>query len=182
MHIVVIDASSDDIDRAFGGSVLAYDRQIHGKSYITAGNVSEMVDKILGKLRREPLHRLTIWGHGGPGQQGVGAGNSRFGNGDAARGLLICVVNGRLSQRSTLARLCGKFSWDARVDLHGCNVARGHSGRQLLRALCDLWQVPVRGGVNVQDSHADDRFDGPVIEAYPRAGRGSSVHVMHPGR
>jgi len=199
MHIVVIDASNDDItsdgllDDSIDfvvngrfltdtpGSTLAWDRYLHGKHYITARSVPEMVDRILSKLGSESLERLTIWGHGAPGRQGMGAGDSRFNIGWASLGILICVVNGQVSESASLRRLCGRFSWDGRVDLHGCNVALHHSGRHLLRALCDLWQVPVRAGVNFQHSHDDDRFDGPVIEAFPRQGHGSRVHLMNRG-
>jgi hypothetical protein len=197
MDFIVIDASTDDIDPQIAaleragpmpfqvdtiGSVLAIDRALHGKNYIAARSVAEMVSKILMKLGGQNIGRLTIWGHGAPGIQRVGAGNSRSRRGDPSLGLLICLVNGRIRESSPLGRLCGRFSWDGRVDLHGCNVAQHHCGRQLLRVLCDLWQVPVRAAVNAQHSHANDRFDGPVIEAYPRQGHTSSVHVMNPRR
>ena len=197
MDIIVIDASTDDFSPRLAaaerartmpfqvnaiGSVMALNRAIHGKNYVSARNVTEMVSQVLSKLGSQNLGRLTIWGHGTPGRQGMGAGDLSSRGGDASLGFLICLVNGHVQESSPLRRLCGKFSWDGRVDLHGCNVAQHHCGRQLLRALCDMWQVPVRAGVNTQHSHTNDRFDGPVIEAYPRQGHNSSVHVMNPRR
>lgn len=192
MRIVVIDASNDDIDEGLAvdellyaqapdtlGSVLGFDRYIHDpKNTVIARSIPDMVNQILAKLGSDTIERLTIWGHGEPGRQGVGAGDSRFD--DTSLGLLMAVVDGRLAESASLARLCHHFSWDATVDLHGCNIALHHSGRQLLRALSDLWHVPVRGGVDVQRSHWDDRFNGPVIEASPgEDGHHSRVHRLN---
>ncbi len=160
MHLIVIDSSDD--------SVLAYDRQIHERNFVPAANVVEMVDGVLRKLGRQTLERLTIWGHGYPGVQIIGNGNN--GSIDSSEGkYLFCDASGNLRNRTTLARLCGKFSWDGRVDLHGCNVGAQHSGRQLLRALAELWGVPVRAGVLSQYSHVNNRYDGPMVQAWPPA-------------
>ena len=76
MDFIVIDASTDDIDPRIAalekagpmpfqvdtiGSVLAIDRALHGKNYIAARSVAEMVSKILMKLGGQNIGRLTIW-------------------------------------------------------------------------------------------------------------------------
>jgi hypothetical protein len=49
-----------------------------------------------------------------------------------------------------LRRLTAKFERGGWAELHGCNVASGRGGQELLGRLAALWQVRVAGGTCTQ--------------------------------
>jgi hypothetical protein len=76
-------------------------------------------------------------------------------------------MNGnQLLHRDVLDDLQGKFtsrgSW---VELHGCNVGQGTSGRLLTGTLAQLWQVPVAAGTVTQ--YTSSGFETAYIVAHP---------------
>lgn len=164
--------------------VLFDDRVLHPAALRVRGtrDLVERVLQSLGTNRR--LDQLIIWGHGGPGVQDVGP-PMRGGKTTAVTGRLddrvsnvLAIEHGHLRDRASLARLCGRFAAAATVDLHGCNVALHHAGRELIRQLADLWQVRVRAALTVQPSDRLDRYFGQVIEASPRRAHGARVHPV----
>lgn len=165
MQIIVIDASKQHDE----SGALATDRRIHPGAII-ADSVLVMVSGILNRLgRTSQIDRLIIWGHGRPGVQAIGAGDDLWNNQMIPGVLGVHRVSGLL-HRGELVRLRKRFAPGAVVELHGCNVAQHHRGRELLRQLSDLWGVRVRAALLEQPSDRPNRFFGPVIEAYhPRA-------------
>lgn len=139
---------------------------------VFAGDVGQMVDRILNRLGSGSITRLRLFGHAAAGEQGMGNSEHTV----KPYQLIQIDAQGNLTNRDQLIRLRGHFAANAVVELHGCNVALNHRGRELLRQLSALWNVRVRGGVDVQDSDARDRFEGPIVEAAPITGHGPRVH------
>ena len=167
MNIDVVDSASGTDN----GHINAQ-RLLHPGA-IFAGDVGQMVTLILNRIGSSGnIDRLRLFGHAAAGEQGMGNSEHTV----KPYQLIQIDSHGRLTNRDQLARLCGHFASNAVVELHGCNIALHHRGRELLRQLSALWNVRVRGGVNVQRPDSTDRFEGPVVEAHPVAGHGSQVH------
>jgi len=75
--------------------------------------------------------------------------------------------------RNTLGRLRPCFAPCGSVEMHGCRVGMGSTGRRFLARLAQVWGVPVTGAINQQSfgTETADRYEGPVHTAYP--GRGN---------
>jgi hypothetical protein len=118
---------------------------------IIVRDVTQMVDAILARLNSisstERISYLQIRGHGYPGNQMIGPGESGFPTQDER--IIGVRANGELLNRTQLHRLSGRFERGAVVELYGCNVAQGAAGQQLLEKLAALW-----GGVEVRASDA----------------------------
>ena len=137
-------------------------------------SVPIMIRKILNAAKSEPIKKLRFHGHGFPGCQGIAMGQTKSSNPYVA----ISVQSlGLISPMLKL--LTDKFSDSSTVDLLGCNVAEGNEGSKLLNNLAKLWQVPVKGGVEIQGatspknslSKASEKIalthEGQTITAYP---------------
>lgn len=195
MNVVVIDGSDDDngfLKRHRGGAPNA----------LVVADVESMVQGILRRLgAQQSIDRLIIVGHGASGIIGAGDGEGNGSTlrlsghllpgeqvGTAARGLQVLGLDrhGQLRGRAVLGRLSGHFAPGAVVELQGCQVGRGHQGRELLRQLADLWRVNVQASIDDQhfdpvlqgSRHAGLRFEGQVIEASRTAGHGARVHAV----
>jgi hypothetical protein len=133
---------------------------------VTGSNVFDMIEGILAKAQGRPIRRLTITGHGSPGSQEIGTSGS------------LHNVMGP-SEKRALGKLHAHFSPDAEVVLHGCEVAGGTAGEQLLVTLSQIWGVPVRGGVAPQRGLPG--LEGNEVLAQPDAERGAKVrHFSSP--
>ena len=129
----------------------------------------------------ETIGNLVIWGHGRPGLQGMGTGiDLEHPLRDHSR-IIALDGGGRLWNLADLSRLCGRFSPQALVELHGCQVARHHRGQELLRALSDLWGVTVEADNADQPSDRANRyFSGVVWQAYhPEPGQPAQLRMVH---
>lgn len=163
--------------------------------------VADMVDRIcerLGAIGR--IRRLRIIGHGGPGLVMVGGGNVRSwtpGFYTQREMLERCALHilgvwpreftGRQTGRTwrdypllndlSLRRLASKFSPGGWAELHGCHVAEGDAGKELLKQLAALWGVSVKAGTGEQ--FAGGGFENEVFVAAPdgRLQRRSSDHA-----
>jgi len=168
LEIIIIDGSKTAHGRRGrpnGTDVaLATDRKIHPGALVVL-SAREMVDCVLARAGRREIHRLIIWGHGCPGVQGIGAGDNFLHLDRIAPRILRVNDHNLLLNRAQLSRLRHKFDHDGIVELHGCQVAQYHEGRELLRQLSDLWGVRVRGALFNQPSDTPNRFFGPVVEA-----------------
>jgi hypothetical protein len=113
-------------------------------------SVKDMITKVIAKSNGQPIRRLTLIGHGGPGCQSVGCGT--YYDWMGRRCLLVEPTTWLLvgEAEAELARLAGKFAPEAIVTLAGCNVAKGAYGRGLLRRISK-----VLGGVTVQGSEGE---------------------------
>lgn len=165
MNIDVVDSASGT-----DNGHINEQRLLHPNA-VFAGDVGQMVTLILNRIGSGNIDRLRLFGHAAAGEQGMG--NSEH---TVKPYQLIQISGGHLTNRDQLIRLRGHFAPNAVVELHGCNIALQHRGRELLRQLSALWNVRVRGGVNIQLPDAGDRFEGPVVEAFPVAGHEPRVH------
>jgi hypothetical protein len=68
-----------------------------------------------------------------------------------------------------LSRFRNIFSDLGSAELHGCRVASGSDGRDLIMALADAWVVPVTAGLHTQYGGGTStfRFEGPTFTAFP---------------
>jgi uncharacterized protein DUF4347 len=158
----VVDQALQDMEaadiRAQGGSPIAL-------QYSTTNAVAILVQLIIERAAAcSIITLLRFHGHGGPGGQNVAAGEAvydAFGNGISITNL--AVIGG------DLARLRPYFAAHARVEMHGCQVASGRNGQNLLRRLAGIWGVQVSAGSRTQRGGGTRtfRFEGPVYTGYP---------------
>lgn len=104
---------------------------------------------------------LRFIGHGGPGRQQVSAGKGGVGDQRAA-------LNFSNAPYAATLQLGPAFGSYGSAELHGCKVASGSRGRDLLSNLARAWGVPVTAGLKSQ--HSTFRFDGPTFTAVPFGG------------
>jgi hypothetical protein len=111
---------------------------------IEAESVDQMVRDVkseVGDPSTNCIRRLTLDGHGSPGNMSVGDGTGWM------EGRNISTGNFRPS----LADLNPYFCSGASVVLLGCNVGRGPTGVRFIQALADYWQVNVAAATGEVD-------------------------------
>lgn len=89
------------------------------------------------------IDALIIYGHGAPGLQGVTMGKDSGGLTENAALSVEALKDPAISQ--AIASLRSNFSAKGVIVLHGCNVAEGDQGRELMKAVSKLAGVPVKG-------------------------------------
>lgn len=129
--------------------------QVAAGDALVVDTVFDMVDRIERRLGSGlKIKRLRVFGHAAPGVQGVGVLRSSQIDISTGRITDISVSDaGRFIMANTgppLDRLTGRFAGDGWVELHGCNVAAGAAGTQLLEYLARLWNVTVKGSQDFQ--------------------------------
>jgi hypothetical protein len=168
MIIDVVDTYDKSLLNQEVAAIRAQGREPIVLNHTTTNAIAQIAQMIIDRAGGpSTITLLRFHGHGVPGAMGVNSGEEDFdsyGNG-------ISITNLELI-RSDLARLRPYFAANARVELHGCNVASGRRGRQLLRSLAAIWGVPVSAGSRTQQGGgaATFRFEGPVYTSSP-AGR-----------
>lgn len=115
------------------------DNLMHWGAVTGAASISDMVTKINEARGEAPINTLEIYGHAQPGMQIIGEQDG-FNVGLSASGV----------QQHEKALKTIDFASGGRAELHGCKVAQGKSGDNLLTALSSVWGVSVSGGVEVQ--------------------------------
>ncbi len=133
-------------------------RALHPRHF-NCHDVQSMVTVVLNAAGHRKIARLRIFGHGHEGSQRVGGGQ---GGNDHQR--FWVDPRGRLHNQGPLKLLCHHFTPHALVQLHGCEVAHGRRGLQLLRRLADLWGVRVQAAVKIQHANRGSHFNGRYIE------------------
>ena len=155
----IVTTEVGDIRRAGGNPALV--------GYMCNG-IGQILQTLIGRMR-EPgeVVLLRFHGHGDSGVMGISDGKGEHSNGDSDLGALTSGVIAMIA--SQLGKLCPFFGAYSSVELHGCKVAKGLDGRQMIQRLADVWKVPVSGGVNDQTSGGIStfRFEGPVFTAFP---------------
>ncbi len=146
----------------------------HGGDPVVMYGMSNGVGQASVEIQRRAKHAGSIgllrWhGHGGPGYMNVSAGK----NADPSElsGMGSGTVSSPLTQ---LDRIKPLMSLIGCVEIHGCNVAQGNAGSQLLQQLARKWDVPVTAGIETQyggngDSFKSFRFEGPTKTGFPTA-------------
>ena len=135
--------------------------------YGMCGAVEDVVYKI--KNRAGQHHVITLLrfhGHGAPGMMNIAAGK------DNSFVHHSGISNSNFqATKGTLSELKPFFSQHkARVELHGCNVAKGSKGELLIKNLAKVWGVPVSAGVKTQYGGVGNqfKFEGLVQTADPK--------------
>jgi len=111
---------------------------------IEAESVDQMVRDVkaeVGDPATNCLRRLTLDGHGSPGNMSVGDGTGWIEGKNISTG----------SFRPSLADLKPYFCDGAQVTLLGCNVGRGAVGARFIQTLADYWQVNVAAATGLVD-------------------------------
>lgn len=111
---------------------------------IEAQSVDQMVDDVIAEVgdpATDCISRLTLVGHGSPGNVSVGDGTGWTAEGNISRG----------NFRPSIARLTPYFCDDASVVLYACNVGRGATGMRFIQSLSDFWQVAVAAPTGAVD-------------------------------
>ena len=114
---------------------------------------------------------LRFIGHGCPGVQGLGIGKGGWIEYKDDKEIRHIFAGERSRLQPGTARgqgwigLRGVFGPYASVELHGCHVAAGHTGRRFVSDLANLLNVPVTAAEESQ--HQAVRFDGPTFTGWP---------------
>lgn len=133
---------------------------------IPVSTVENMVNSILHRIGpQRQIRRLRIYGHGGPGSQGLGYSSNL--HPDFALQLQVGDPT-HLIYEQKLEELRGRFAPDGWAELHGCGVAADVGGYLLLRQLAHVWGVPVKAGWQTQ--HSAPGMEGGVYVAWPDGG------------
>ncbi len=162
----VLDTEGGDLRGAGGKPTLI--------GYMCNG-IGQLIQELTSRMS-EPgeVVLLRFYGHGSPAAMGIsdGTGSVRIGGrrvyleDSDMSSLTPGTVAAGASQLRTLAPHFGPYS---SVELHGCRVARGRGGRQMVQQLANIWQVPVSAALNYQYAGGPSsfRFEGPVYTAFP---------------
>ncbi len=103
-----------------------------------AESVKDMVDKVLTRLGEgDSIDRLTLIGHGSPGNLSMGDGKGH----EAGKHIGIGNQDEWLDD---LDRLKGRFSAGALLTLRGCSTGKGQEGRELIELLHEELGIKVR--------------------------------------
>lgn len=127
-----------------------------------------VVDEVIGRAGLYgSIELLRFHGHGAPGLMGIAGGKWS----EMSRHVSDFGPRRRRLAGRTLAELGPYFAPHGRIELHGCEVAKGHDGRGLIRWIANAVGVPVSAAVRSQfdsgwgpDTY---RFEGPVLTARP---------------
>lgn len=150
----------------------AADIRTAGGDPIVVYGMSNGVEYVMGRIRAaaggaQSVALLRIHEHGARGTQNVTGGTI---NGAPH---MAAISDANFSQLAgTLATIRGVFVDFASVQLLGCSVGGGNSGRSLVNKLAQVWGVPVTAGVFDQlgGGAATFKFEGPVVTGFPGGG------------
>jgi hypothetical protein len=147
----------DDI-RAVGGRPVLAGAMCNG--------VAQAVQDIIRQaLSGGSMVLLRFHGHGSPGSMGISDGTHTI---DPVS--MTSLTSSNIATATpVLAQLRACFGVYTSIELHGCRVGRGPTGRTLLRQLSSIWGVPVSAGVRSQTAGGTStfRFEGEVVTAMP---------------
>lgn len=172
-----VDITDPDVLQTEGSDIrLAGGRPVFTGS--VCNGVAEAINGIRGRVRPgDDVVLVRFYGHGSPAAAGIsdGVGSFRDAGGrrvyidDASR---AAITSGNVrSMHGELVKLRPIFGPYSSVEFHGCRVASGPDGRQLIDHLAGLWDVPVTGAVRRQfaGGTATFRFEGPTYTGFPRS-------------
>lgn len=178
-------AIDDNCDNGFLRNCL----KVHPDAIKTI-RVRDFVSSILRRVGDRRIELLRVFGHGTDGEQNVGGGFPRDNQETCKQGFDVdpkydnemCIkrCGTELNHHALLSRLCGRFTANAVVELHGCHTGRNSKGLYMCRALAKLWNVRVRAGIAKQYPDQADNFEGTFIEVWPD-GRATLQYKPAPG-
>lgn len=155
----LVSLEASDIRNAGGDPIIVF-----GMS----NGIDFVMSQIAAKARPGKVALLRIHGHGNRGLQNVTGGDI---NGAPH---LAAISNSNFGQiAGSLAKIKGIFMGYASVQLLGCSVGGGTSGRTLVGRLADTWNVPVTAGFFDQLGGGINTFifEGPTVTGFPGGGK-----------
>jgi len=173
MDLLVIDAKYRSAD-AFNNQ-----RYKHHKKVLT---LAAGIDWVLHELSKAnaKIRKLGFTGHGEPGIQRVGCGESSPERHDGKSIMYTKAL--RFVGGTQLRRLEGHFEKTGVIELHGCNIMGkykekvSHNGCELLLLISNLLNVTVRAASGLQSAvHGMEGFDGTKYEIKPGQSKPSVV-------
>jgi hypothetical protein len=172
--INAVDVTDPDVLSTEGADIRRAGGQPSLVGYMCNG-IGQLIQELASRMS-EPgeVVLLRFYGHGASAAMGIsdGTGSVRIGrrrvylDDSDMSSLTPGTVAAGAAQ---LATLTPYFKVYSSVELHGCKVARGRNGRQLVQQLANIWQVPVSAALNTQLAGGTStfRFEGPVFTAFP---------------
>ena len=170
-----VDITDPDVLNTEGTDI----KDVGGRPIFTGAmcnGIGEVVQRILMRTSTDgSLVLLRFFGHGDSAVMGISDGKGYIQGRGGRRTYLEDTSMTAITNRNfpdaakTLGRLRFSFGAYSSVELHGCKVARGVGGRNLLQRLSGLWGVPVSAGTQTQlgGCISTFRFEGPVYTALP---------------
>ena len=172
MIIDFVDSSMGDAEEGELGAIREQGRRAVTINRSEANSINLVIDAIIARAEagggRGVITLLRFFGHGARG--GMGITNSEHDLRTMPQYSNVISRSVIAANPHIFARLRPYFAAKACVELHGCHVARGPEGRQLLRWLSDIWGVPVSAGSHTQSVGSGDvltQFESTVYTAYP---------------
>ncbi len=169
-----VDITDPEIQKTAGASI----RRAGGKptliGYMSNG-IEHLIRELAGRLSLAgEVVLLRFQGHGASGNMGIsdGEGYIRMGGRDVflEDDDMSALTSGTIAKfRPQLRMLAPYFGSYSSVELHGCEVAKGPNGRQLVQQLANIWNVPVSAAVKTQlvGGVSTFRFEGRTYTACP---------------
>lgn len=129
--------------------------------YGMSNGIGQMITEVINAAGMVySIDALRIWAHGTSGSQVLSSGEYLME--EHWCGIDVSMIR---EIEPTLKRLAPYFKPGARVELRGCNIARGKKGERLLKELARIWGVAVQAGTADQ---VGVNWIGPVVEASPQ--------------
>jgi hypothetical protein len=170
-----VDITDPDVFNTEGADIA----DVGGRPIFTGAmcnGIGQVVQRIMTRTSADgSLILLRFFGHGDSAAMGISDGKGYIQGRGGRRTYLedesmTAITSSNFTDAAKiLGRLRFSFGAYSSVELHGCKVARGVDGRNLLQRLSDLWGVPVSAGTQIQHGGCIStfRFEGPVYTAFP---------------
>jgi Putative peptidoglycan binding domain/Domain of unknown function (DUF4347) len=137
-----------------------------GKPFVIGG-MSNGVDQALTLIcaHTKEAFLLRFHGHGYAGSVGIGAGSG-------GPNQLNRINAGSIPQlRGVIARLHPVFGPYGSIQLMSCHTGQGHDGREMVKQLASIVEVPVTAGIQLQygggGGTSTFQLEGPTFTAIP---------------
>lgn len=150
---------------------------MYGMSNAVAQAISEVIERAGASGM---VAMVRFYSHGGPGAQGVAMGH----DGSMLDHLAGMSAQHFAAMRAQFQRLNDILAPFGCVDLMGCSVGSGETGKTLLRNVADAAGRPAEAGIQLQYSQDEGykvfNFEGPIRQIYPghRTRAGWAHHVQ----
>jgi hypothetical protein len=139
--------------------------------------VSEAVNQIIARAGNpSSLALVRFHGHGNKGVMGIAFGKRVLYDNQGKKTFIMPDDLSSFESRNLekvkpyISKLRSVFGVFTCVELHGCRIASGDTGRQFIKNLAEIWGVPVSAGNEYQYSGNvanTFKFEGSVFTAFP---------------
>jgi hypothetical protein len=141
--------------------------------------LAQAIGDVVSRGSGRDLLFVRFHGHGSPGLQSISHGTRKLaGTMDYNQERTVLNAHTLRALSGAIAQLGRAMCPFGFVELHGCRVAKGSKGQDLLKSLAQLWRVPVTAGVPYAKTGYDPvarqavsyDLEAPIITAYPESG------------